>query len=313
MCIIIYTVYDPFRLYYEVYRLKDFSRTGARLFRITAAVLLILFLLLWGAQTLFAHRNPVFTPDYPMEDLTALLAQEQLSTADYDTLFLQTGLGTPAIDTLLAQGAQGREQILAIQRQFFAAPATVCAELFGLLVREDRLAPDENGQPVWGPPMPALEDGDVLLTYATHSMGWRHGHAGLVVDAAGQKVLEAVVIGSDAAVTNLGHWRSYSNYLVLRLREKSPELQSELTTWALEHLEGVPYRLFSGLLGPKAPDPGLPGFGVQCAHLIWYAFQQFSYDVDADGGRLVTVDDLARSPLFEVVQLYGLDPRQWIC
>ena len=66
MCIIIYTVYDPFRLYYEVYRLKDFSRTGARLFRITAAVLLILFLLLWGAQTLFAHRNPVFTPDSPL-------------------------------------------------------------------------------------------------------------------------------------------------------------------------------------------------------------------------------------------------------
>lgn len=144
--------------------MKDFSRTGARLFRITAAVLLILFLLLWGAQTLFAHRNPVFTPDYPMEDLTALLAQEQISAADYDTLFLQTGLGTPAIDALLAQGAQGREQVLAIQRQFFAAPATVCAELFGLLVREDRLAPDENGQPVWGPPMPALEDGDVLLT-----------------------------------------------------------------------------------------------------------------------------------------------------
>ena len=112
LCIIIYTVYDPFRLYYEVYRLKDFSRTGARLFRITAAVLLILFLLLWGAQTLFAHRNPVFTPDYPMEDLTALLAQEQLSTADYDTLFLQTGLGTPAIDTLLAQGAQGRDCLL---------------------------------------------------------------------------------------------------------------------------------------------------------------------------------------------------------
>ena len=40
---------------------------------------------------------------------------------------------------------------------------------------------------------------------------------------------------------------------------------------------------------------------------------QDTYDVDADGGRLVTVDDLARSPLFEVVQLYGLDPRQWIC
>ncbi len=292
--------------------MKDFFRTAARRFRSAAAVLLILSLLLWGAQTLFAHRNAAFTPDYPMEDLTALLSQERLSAADYDTLFLQTGLGTPAIDALLALGAQGRDQILSIQRQFFAAPDTVCAELFGLFVREDRLAPDEHGQPVWGPPMPALEDGDVLLTYATHSMGWRHGHAGLVVDAAGQEALEAVVIGSDAAVMNIGHWRSYSNYLVLRLRERTPELQSELTAWALEHLEGVPYRLFSGLLGPKAPDPGIPGFGLQCAHLIWYAFQQFGCDVDADGGRLVTVDDLARSPLFEVVQLYGLDPRQWM-
>jgi uncharacterized protein YycO len=243
-----------------------------------------------------------------MEDLTALLAQEQLSAADYDALFFTDRPRDARHRRPAGPGCSGREQILAIQRQFFAAPATVCAELFGLLVREDRLAPDENGQPVWGPPMPTLEDGDVLLTYATHSMGWRHGHAGLVVDAAGQKVLEAVVIGSDAAVTNLGHWRSYSNYLVLRLREKSPELQSELTTWALEHLEGVPYRLFSGLLGPKAPDPGLPGFGVQCAHLIWYAFQQFSYDVDADGGRLVTVDDLARSPCSSGAALWSGPP-----
>ena len=105
------------------------------------------------------------------------------------------------------------------------------------------------------------------------------------------------------------HWLDYSNYLVLRLRDMTPVLQEALTAYAVEYLNGVPYRLTSGFWGLKEPEDD--AFGVQCSYLVWYAFQHFGYDLDSDGGRLVTVNDLAHSPLLEVVQIYGLDPREW--
>ena len=48
-------------------------------------------------------------------------------------------------------------------------------------------------------------------------------------------------------------------------------------------------------------------FGAHCSYLIWYAWNRFGYDLDSDGGRLVTCDDILNSPLVEIVQVYGLD------
>ena len=305
-------VYVPLRLYYEVHFLKDFfrpTRMGARL-RTALIVCLLLALFLWTSQTVFAHRRPAFKPDYPMQDLIPLLTQKVLGPDDYKVLFLQTGLAKPTVDHLLDRGDPGQAQLLDVQRQFFLPRATVCTPIFGPFVMEDHLPSPQNGATAWAPQMVDLEDGDVLITYSTHSFGWRHGHAGLVVDAAQGKSIEAAVIGSDAAVLSTQHWRSYSSYLVLRLREITPQLQQELVSWSLAHLDGAPYRLTSGFWGLKEPDDG--DFGLQCSYLVWYAFQQFGYDVDSDGGRLVSVDDLAHSPLFDVVQLYGLDPRDWM-
>lgn len=256
-----------------------------------------------------AHRTAPFVPDYPREDLGPILLQHRLENEDYRILFLQTGLGRSAVDRLLDAGAAGVARILETQEAFFRPPKVVCEPLFGPFVKEDHLeTPD--GERAWGPPISDLRPGDILLTYSTHSLGWRHGHAGLVVDTArGGSTLEAVLVGTDSAVADAGHWRDYSNYVVLRLREMTPELQKDLADYALEHLDGVPYRLTSGLSGLKEPGDG--AFGVQCSYLVWYAFQHFGYDLDSDGGRLVTVNDLARSPLLEPIQLYGLDPRTW--
>jgi hypothetical protein len=35
---------------------------------------------------------------------------------------------------------------------------------------------------------------------------------------------------------------------------------------------------------------------------------QFGYDADYDGSWLVTPKDIANSDLFEIVQIYGVDP-----
>lgn len=277
-----------------------------RLLGLSAAVAVFL-----TAAQLFAHRHSRFYPDYPMTDLTALLDRRSLSDADYETLFLQTGLGRAGVDDLLSLGQAGEQQILDIQRAFFAKTATSCGSL-GPTTREDHVV-DENGNIVYGCPMAPLEDGDVFVAFSTHTLGWRHGHAGLVVDAAQGLTLEAVLIGSDSATANASHWSCYSNFIHLRLKDITPAEQEAIVDYAMDHLNGIPYHLTSGVLSwEKAPDPDTPGFGAQCAYLVWYAlYQAAGYDTDSDGGRIVTVGDLADSPLFEIVQVYGLDPRSF--
>ena len=158
-----------------------------------------------------------------------------------------------------------------------------------LITREDRLV---------GPchTLPELENGDILLTFSTHSFGWRHGHAGLVVDQERGLVLEAVILGCPSCVVSAEHWRSYETLQVLRLKNTDSKLRQAVADYALENLNHIPYRLSSGWFGESTPDT----LTVQCAYLVWYAYSKFGYDLDSDGGVLVTVSDLASSPLLEL-------------
>ncbi len=51
--------------------------------------------------------------------------------------------------------------------------------------------------------------------------------------------------------------------------------------------------------------------GTQCAHLIWSCYRALGYDLDSDGGRIVTPRDLMESPLLQVVQIYGINPMEF--
>lgn len=294
--------------------MKQHSHSGKHRIRwpfYLIGVIALLLALGFLLQTVIVHRVPPFVPQYPRQDLSELLKPLDLSDDSYQTLFLQTGLAKPAIDALRAQGPVGAARIVSVQEQFWTPYELDCRKLFTYFTMEDHMK-NEDGETVYGPPMPELQNGDVLITFSTHTAGWRHGHAGIVVDAAQGITLEAAVIGSDSQYMDANHWRDYSNYLVLRLRDMTPQLQRDLANYCIDSLHGIPYHITSGLLGPKAPDTEDNWFGVQCSYLVWYAFQQFGFDVDADGGRLVTVHDLASSPLFEVVQVYGMNPEDWI-
>ena len=54
------------------------------------------------------------------------------------------------------------------------------------------------------------------------------------------------------------------------------------------------------------------GAGTQSAHMIWSCYRALGYDLDSDGGRLVTPRDLLDSPLLEVVQIYGIEPKSLV-
>lgn len=173
--------------------------------------------------------------------------------------------------------------------------AAVCSPL-SPLVREERLPAGAFHS------LPPLMDGDILLTFCVHSFGWRHGHAALVIDGENKKTLEALTCFSPSVVLSAESWRSYPSFVVLRLGENNGTAAAA-ASYAEKHLVGVDYRLTSGLLGKKAPDSI---HGGQCAYLIWYAFQALGVDLDSDGGKLVTVADLRKSPLLDVVAEIGM-------
>ena len=253
-----------------------------------------LTLFFYVIQRFWAHRAGPFSPDYPPVTLT--------ENSDYETIFMQTGLGRPAAKQLIAAG--NFAAIQAAQEAFFHPPSTACLPLLGWFTREDRLLQNHDA------PFVDLQPGDILVTLSTHTAGWRHGHAALVIDC--DTTLESIVLGTNSALASTEHWNSYSNYAVLRIKHITPELQQQVVEFSLNHMVNRPYRLTAGWIGPKALQPDNALFGLHCSYLVWYAWNHLGYDLDSDGGRLVTAHDLLHSDLLEVVQLYGIDPKKFV-
>lgn len=253
---------------------------------------LSLYMVNYLLQTAWAHRADDAVPEYDRVSIT--------EETDRETLFLQTGLGASAMDKLIAQD----EFTIALNLQdaVFEPTKATCESLFDWFTREDRREVDARIVLV------DLQPGDILLTFSTHSVGWRHGHAGLVLDE--DSVLESISIGEESAIVSPGHWTTYSNFVVLRVKEADQALREEVALYARENLNHISYRLLSGWIGDKALDTEDPWFGAHCSYLIWYAWNRFGYDLDSDGGRLVTCDDIFHSDLLEVVQMYGLDLKR---
>lgn len=188
-------------------------------------------------------------------------------------------------------------------------------------------------------PFPTVQPGDILITYSGHVFGWRSGHAAMVIDAEGQLTLEAITLGCDSRICSLADWEEYPSVALLRLKDASLQEREQIAAYAKEHLQGLPYSLnaftiknddkavpsiFSGFLARSISRivsfetrTQMPGFdqtvetapsltGTQCAHLVWYAYRNFGYDLDSDGGFVVTPDDLYHSDLLELVQIYGI-------
>ncbi len=269
---------------------------------ICSIFVLILFMFGYLIQRFWAHKDKRFVPDYPK----AVLSKE----SDSQTIFLQTGLGEPAIEKLRKEG--DFQRILEAQEIFFHPAKAVCVPLLGWFTMEDRIDNCKEGgglsagKGAYFPVFLDLQPGDIILTLSTHSIGWRHGHVALVLDE--NTTLECRTWGQNVTYGDLENWRSYSNIAILRIKAVTPQLQQKVVEYGREKLYDTPYHLTAGLLKEKAPDIEAPEFGTQCAYLVWYVWNQFGYDLDSDGGRLVTAEDLLHSEELEVVQIYGMNP-----
>ena len=232
-------------------------------------------------------------PSYTKEDLTETLAKAEWTESDYEFLYRQTGLGKSGLDALKDEP----DRILEIQNSLFYE-GTLKHELAAFSSPHDYL---ENYTAAMAP----LEDGDVLVTSSCHTFGWRNGHAAIVVNADDNQVIESVSPGMPSSYGDTEWFAQSSNFILLRLKGVSKEERAAIARQAELTLLRVPYSLAVGIFTNKDLKDNVTK--THCSHLVWQAYKNFGYDIDADGGPVCTSRDIALSPLFEVVQVYGFD------
>ncbi len=269
-------------------------------------LILIIFSTIYILNTTIEQEGYI-QPSYNQINLNSILSKNFLTENDYKTLFYQTGLGKTAIDELLKDKENGIHDIQEFQYNFFAAKNIKC-EKIGIITSQESFV-DNKGNYKYGFDLAPYKNGYVLITKATHSIGWRHGHAGIVTDAEKGETLEAVILGQNSQYQNINKWKMYPSFIMLRLKDTSDEKLNEISDFSKKHMYDVPYGLLIGLLSKKNPDIDNIK-GTQCSHLVWYPFMQNGYDLDSDGSWLVTPKDIANSDLFEVVQIFGVDPSE---
>ncbi len=288
----------------------------------------VAFLSIWTQMSEdLAHTAPAIE----MVSIEEIVARSDWTAADFEVLTEQTGLSQEALSYLKEQGRQA--ELPAFQEMYFR-PIAIACEPNSIISREEYVI-DGQGEPAVGMSIPYIEEGDILITCCSHVFGWRNGHVALVVDADKRLVLEAQVLGTPSVVTRLDYWERYPSFIVLRLEGADKEERAAIAAFALENMVGVPYHVTAGIFERlKAHDFGdaasgenkltsgrdeaasghnegvsengkIPS-GTQCAHLIWYAYHAFGYDLDSDGGLIVTPRDIAGCEKLKNIQHYGV-------
>lgn len=250
---------------------------------------------MWKEQT---EPKANWIPDYSKLNLEEILEKEELSADDYRILYYQTGLGRSGIDYLIENDI---ERIYDIQEYFFHKPDIVC-ERNSIISWQERVIREEE----YTCRFTGLETGDVLISPCSHAYGWRNGHAAIVVNGEKGIILEAAVMGMDSAVNSINVWKNFPAFMVLRATSLSKEVRQEIGEYAMECLNGIPYGFVGDIILDNLDASVITS--THCAHLVWRAYMQFGYDVDSDGGIVVTPRDIANSSLFEVIQVYGISP-----
>ena len=222
---------------------------------------------------------------------------DTLTEKDYDLIFSQTGLGKPAVDVLTDNPEKIEEY-----REYYLADKDYSCVREGVFACHEYIT-DTDGNAIQNPPFANLQNGDIIITLSIHSLGWRHGHAAIVVDAEKGTTAQAVMLGEKSAFGHIGDWRNFPLVAVLRLKNVSSEIIDEVVAFTEEKLIGIDYSLMSGIFSGR--DENTIPTTTHCAHYVWYAYKCFGIDIDSNGGRIVTPKEILNSDKLEVVQVYG--------
>ena len=234
-------------------------------------VLLLTGMILFYNWNVEAVNITHISPDMEKKNIYAWVRQRNLALPQLHLIGEQTGLKEEVVQELLERGFW--QQVLELQEAYYAPVHTV-SENSSLLTVSEYLV-DEEGEYVKGMPIVDVQDGDILITKNSRFLGWRNGHAGIVVDAEAGLVLEAIMLGTDTKLCRLAKWEEYPSFQVLRLREEifhtsqgtevtevydtfvqsNDGVQHRKTThyakaaaqYAKNYLQDIPYHLLAGV------------------------------------------------------------------
>ncbi|WP_083258876.1 hypothetical protein [Cellulosilyticum sp. I15G10I2] len=269
-------------------------------FLITFCILYILALLI---SSNIAKSEGYFTPDYQKIDLMPILTKSMLLENDYQIIYDQTGIAKPIVEELKDM-PDFQEKMLIFQQNYFTA-LTIASENFTPVTQQDYVA-NEKKEAIAGFEIAPYHNGYIFLTKSTYTMNWRHGHAGIVIDAKRGKLLEAVNPGSRSLEQDASKWRYYPTFKMMRLKDTPQTQLDEIARYASSVLRDLPYNIFAD------KNQGENPYETHCSLLVWQAFKPFGFDIDASDGLLVSPEDIANSPLLETLQIFGFNPnKEW--
>lgn len=270
------------------------------IFKIIAFVLIALMsnLLLSEVADWTAYREPVAVDKTEWNAINQKIQKGiALSDGEYHTVFTQTGLGKPALNKLMR--SRNFAEIDKYYNYYMQNKDFECYRE-GLFAYHEYIT-DENGNKIQNPGFADLQNGDIIITLSIHTFGWRHGHAAIVTDAKNGTTVQAVMMGEQSALGNVGEWSEFPLVAVLRAKDVDVNTRQKIADYAKDNLVGLEYSLFAGFFGEQEEILTQ----TQCAHLVWYAYNQFGIDIDSTGGETVTPKDILKSDKLEIVQVYG--------
>ncbi len=222
-----------------------------------------------------------------------------LDEKDYGVIFSKTGLGKPAVE-----GFSKDERLEKIEEysDYYNADKDFACVREGVFACHEYITNNE-GAAIQNPVFANLQNGDIIITLSIHSLGWRHGHAAIVIDAEKGITAQAVMIGEKSALGHIGEWRDFPLVAVLRAKNVDAKITNEIAEFTKEKLIGIEYSLAAGLLSGR--DVNTIPSTTHCAHYVWYAYKCFGIDIDSNGGHVVTPKEILHSDNLEIVQVYG--------
>lgn len=257
-------------------------------------------------------------PLHPRQDVTQILESAlsesgsqrgapALSSEQYRLLGQQTGLSSIAIDDLLQEGQSGIEEILQCQDNRYQKVTVSCNKI-GIVTWEEQLC-NPDGSRAREFFFPDLKKGDILVSMNDYTLGWRHGHAGIVVDPSAGITLESVYMGEPSCFQSIKKWEGYPHVTLLRAKDADRitakgRLGDLVADYAEEHMAGVPYSLLAGFPF-KFGKSSKPVKTTQCAHLVWACWEHFGYNLVPGNGWAVTPKQIRGSKSLNLIQAFG--------
>lgn len=258
-----------------------------RIFKNRTFYVLLCIALLIFIRHIKCERNSYYMPEYKYVKIT--------SESTDDEIFKYTGLSGKAAKEM------DKESLGYLNKLYFEKPDIKKEYILFPFTAEERVQRDAT-------PLAPLKNGDILITFNTITLDWRHGHAAIVTDANKGIIHEHMSVGNNSTTGYASKWGKYAAFAVLRHPDENTA--NSAAEYAKEHLTDVPYSIFAGI-PQKDMSKEEKIKSSHCSHIVWQAYKAVGEDIDQNGGMIVTPKDIAKSNKLKVVQVFGLNPEKY--